>query len=118
MNPLLFRKFKFLFIVACIAGFASIFGSVTPSLADVKTDIRSDGVLIDDQNEASYVVSIDNCLDLVSISVLAGETDSTVAPSQATPIPGSAVQWLYEGSILGLRNLTLRADTLYARNPE
>jgi hypothetical protein len=105
LNPLLFRKFKFLFIVACIAGFASIFGGVTTSFADVVIDIRSDGVLIDDQNEASYVVSIDNCLDLVSLSVLSGETDTTVAPSQATPIPGSLSECEYRFSGAGVGRL-------------
>ncbi len=77
-------------LAVCLICLSMLIGSVSDSLAQVKTDIRSDSFLADGSDRAFYVIAIDNCSVINSISVSAGDTSGVYSPSEARRIPGSA----------------------------
>ncbi len=94
-----------LFLASLIATWAFL-GSVSPSLADIAVDIRADGLLMNGDEKAAYVVAIEDGSDLTSISVSAGETALTVSPSETRRIAGSSTgcELLFSGTGVGRFN--------------
>ena len=85
---------------------------VSGAFADVGIDIRSDGILLQDQDPVSYVAAIDNCTDLMTISVEAGNTRQTVSPADTSRIAGSSsgCELQFEGT--GVDRLTPRVTLI------
>jgi len=65
-------------------------GGAAVSHAAVDIDIRSSGVLLDGQQEISYIATVSDCADLISIAVAAGDAALDVSPAETTRIEGSA----------------------------
>jgi len=76
--------------------------------ADVGIDIRSDGILLQDQDPVSYVAAIDDCRDLTTIAVEAGDTRQTVSPADTSRIAGSssACELQFDGTGMSFQPLT------------
>ncbi len=67
-----------------------LIGGAAISHADVDIDIRSGGVLVEGQQEVSYIAAISDCADLITIAVVAGDSNSLFSPAETTRIAGSA----------------------------
>ena len=73
----------------CLAVICVITCWLSVSFADVGMDIRSDGVLIEGHDEIAYMVAIEDCSELISISVSAGDMTDNVSSSDTKRIAGS-----------------------------
>ena len=67
---------------------------------DVNIDIRSDGALSSTDN-VGYVVTIDNCTSVTSVSVNTGDATQKVAPADMEHVPGTASAYQYAYTMTG-----------------
>jgi hypothetical protein len=58
------------------------------ALADVNINIRADSSLIDGQQQADFIVAIDDCRHIRSIEISAANVQLPLAPAEFTPLAG------------------------------
>ncbi|MEJ2660091.1 MAG: Ig-like domain-containing protein, partial [Desulfobacteraceae bacterium] len=67
---------------------------------DVNIDVRSDGAL-SSTDSVLYVVTIDNCTDVTSVSVNTGDATQKVSPADMEHVPGTATAYQYAYTMTG-----------------
>ncbi|MCP3871850.1 MAG: hypothetical protein GY699_01645, partial [Desulfobacteraceae bacterium] len=86
---MVYKKYKnFVCLLAILVSFFSLFLHSSLVFADVAIDIRVSGVLFNGQTEVAYVATVNNCEDVVSARITAGEEDSVISISDAHQVPG------------------------------
>lgn len=58
------------------------------ALAEVNINIRTDRVLADGQQQAEFIVALDDCRDIRNIEISAAQLQLTLAPAEFTPLAG------------------------------
>lgn len=90
ISTVLEKMTKRAFLLVFYSGLIVLAAGVSVSPAEVGIDIRSDGVLLTDQDPLSYVVAIEDCRELTAIAVAAGNTRQTVTPADTSRTAGSS----------------------------